>query len=442
MKPVVTVEEMYAADAASGVASETLIARAGWQVARQAQRMMGGSYGRRVAVVAGPGNNGNDGRLAAQYLADWGAKVCVVAPGDSVPSSDLVIDAAYGAGFRGSYEAPDVGEARVLSVDLPTGLFGDTGESVPRPVRAEATVTFSAYKPAHFLKSGPDLCGELVFADIGIDAQQARMWFVEDEDARSWLPVRARHAHKWNAALSVVAGSPGMWGSAQLVCRGAMRAGAGMVHHVAVDAPEGMGEVVRIETTAEALADAALRDSERTDGMVVGPGFGRGVERESALRTIVAEADVPVVIDGDALYAFRDVAQYASLFARRTAPTVLTPHWGEFLRLGIEGDTLSSLREMAALTRAIVVLKGPTTLIAAPDGTLRVVQSGDPRLATAGTGDVLVGIIGAFLAQGVAEFDAASLGAHSHGAAAKAGHTRGFIASDLPELVADWMSEK
>src|SRR3954447_6731615 len=222
MIPVVTPEEMRAIDAAAPEPVEVLIERAGWALARSALRMLGGTYGRRVVVVAGKGNNGNDGRAAPRVLRRRGVRVLVVdaaaAPG-RLPAADLVIDAAYGTGFRGEYEPPDPGGAPVLAVDVPSGPV----------MRACATVTFAALKPALLLGDGPERAGRGEVADIGLDVSSARIHLVEDDDVVAAYPRRPRDAHKWQSAVYVAAGSPGMLGAPMLTAGAAMRTGAGYV---------------------------------------------------------------------------------------------------------------------------------------------------------------------------------------------------------------------
>ncbi|HEX2064842.1 MAG TPA: NAD(P)H-hydrate epimerase, partial [Acidimicrobiales bacterium] len=232
MIPVVTPEEMKAIDQAAPESTETLVERAGGAVARRALRLLGGGYGRRVVVVAGKGNNGADGRAAAERLRRRGAKPLVIeaagAP-DQLPSCDLVIDAAYGTGFHGDYQAPDPGEAPVLAVDIPSGVDGLTGTAGHGAVRASATVTFAALKPGLLLDEGRVRAGSVEVADIGLDVSGARIHLVQDEDLGARLPARPWVTHKWRTAVMVVAGSPGMMGAPLLVARGAMRSGAGYV---------------------------------------------------------------------------------------------------------------------------------------------------------------------------------------------------------------------
>ena len=206
-------------DAAAPEPLDVLIGRAGAAVAGEALDLLGGGYGRRVVVVAGKGNNGADGREAARLLRRRGAVVSVLDAADSpemLPPADLVIDAAYGTGFRGSWDAPDPAGVPVLAVDIPSGVDATTGEADPRTLAAVRTITFASLKPGQLLGRGAELCGEVVVADIGLDASGARAWVLEDADVSERLPERPRDGHKWNAAVWVVAGSPGMTGAASL----------------------------------------------------------------------------------------------------------------------------------------------------------------------------------------------------------------------------------
>jgi NAD(P)H-hydrate epimerase len=458
VRPVVTVAEMQAVDAAaaaSGPGVDALVQRAGTAVAAEALRLLGGAYGRRVVVVAGKGNNGADGRVAAARLAARGALVEVVdAPGrDSgpvgLPRSDLVIDAAYGTGFSGEYHAPDAGGAPVLAVDIPSGVNGDTGAAGPDAVHAVATVTFAALKPGLLLGEGPALAGRVIVADIGLDVTSTgptSAHLVEDADIE-WLPERRRDGHKWDRATWIVAGSPGMRGAARLCSRAAQRAGAGMIHlgSPGVDADQQPpGEAVARTLPAEGWDAGVLAELERFGSVVVGPGLGRASSARDAVRRVVAGSLVPVVVDADGLFALGTAEETAPVVAEAKSSVILTPHAGEFSRLSggpVGPDRLTAARQLAARTGAVVLLKGSTTVVADPDGTVLLAASGDARLATAGTGDVLSGVIGAFLAAGVAPLPAAALAAHVHGRAARLGPAVGLVAGDVCELLPAALAE-
>jgi len=459
VRAVTTVEEMKALDAEAQrrVGLETLVQRAGAAVARAALQLLGGSYGRRVVVVAGPGHNGDDGRVAAQRLRRRGARVEVVpAPGRGateprrLPGCDLVVDAAYGTGFKGDYVAPEPPPGvPVLAVDIPSGVLGDTGEAGEGAVRATATVTFAAWKPGLLLGRGPELSGRVEVADIGLDVSGAQAHLVEDLDL-ACLPARAREAHKWQTALYVAAGSPGMMGSASLCSRAAMRAGAGMVRLGVPGASP--GDLPANEVVAQALprsgwAGEVLAGAERCHALVVGPGLGRSDEVAGAVRRLVAEAPVPVVVDADGLNVLGPAAAVAEVVrARRAAGrpgVVLTPHAGEFARLAGSppgADRLAAARGLSRTSGATVLLKGSTTVVADPGGRALVAAAGSSRLATAGTGDVLSGMIGAFLAMGLGPLEAAGWAAHAHGRAASWGPPRGLVAGDLIDLASAYLS--
>ena len=440
MIPVVTPEEMGAIDAAAPEPTDVLIRRAGAAVAASALELLGGGYARRVVVIAGKGNNGADGRAAAQRLEARGVRVSLLdaaAAPPTVPRCDLVIDAAYGTGFRGEYTPPTVPEGTpVLAVDIPSGLSGRTGQAGGGPLVADRTVTFAAYKPGLLLGDGPGLAGEIIVADIGLDASSARAHLVEAADVAGWLPARARDTHKWKAALWVIAGSPGMAGAAHLATRGAQRAGAGYVRLSSpgiVDDPFRPTESVGRELPAAGWADGVIDDLARFAAVAVGPGLGTGEGTAESVRTLAARCTVPMVIDSDGLTALGTTADLPGGRA-----TVLTPHDGEFERLGGDAgqaDQIDATRVVAAAIGATVLRKGSTTIVAGPDGSVLLSNSGDSRLATAGTGDVLTGIIGGLLAQGMAPQHAAVAGAYLHGRAADLGWSRGLVAGDIPNLL-------
>ena len=438
-----------------------LVARAGNAVAREALRMLGSGYGLRVTVVAGKGNNGADGRVAALALRRRGAAVTVLdaasAP-DRLDRCDLVVDAAYGTGFRGDYEAPEVpGAALVLAVDVPSGVHGDTGEATGRPMAAARTVTFAALKPGLLQWDGVRLAGEVVVADIGVPVAPPPVQLVEDADVEAWLPPRASDAHKWSSVLVVVGGSPGMEGAAALSAAGASHTGAGMVR-LAVP-PGGSSEsggrpgpwpleAVRLALPAEHWSADVLAALDRCRALVVGPGLGRDEATLSEVRRLVSRSPVPVVADADALVALGDAEAARSLVAG-DRPVVVTPHDGEYARMAGEApgpDRIAAARRLSERSGAVVLVKGSLTAVAAPPsgggdpGRVLLAAAGSPRLATAGTGDVLSGVIGALLARGVPAPEAAALGAHVHGRAASTGSAEGLVAGDLPTLVAGWLS--
>jgi NAD(P)H-hydrate epimerase len=437
--PIVTPEEMGAIDHEAPEPVEVLIGRAGAAVARAAVRLLGGTYGRRVVVVAGKGNNGNDGRDAARRLRARGVAVRVVDAADApevLPAADLVIDAAYGTGFRGDFEAPAPPPgALVLAVDIPSGVDGLSGTAGEGVVAADATVTFAALKPGLVLPPGLELAGEVTVADIGLDVARASAHLVGAAAVAGWLPDRPVVAHKWQSAVWVVAGSPGMGGAASLTASAAARTGAG---YVRVSTPGGPAadlptEAVRVDLPADGWADEVIDGLDRFSSLVIGNGMGTSEPVAEAIRRVVAAATaagLPTVVDADGLTALgTDAAGIVG------TATVLTPHDGEFARLagGPPGDDrLDAARTLARRTGAVVLLKGRATVVASPDGSVLVTTTGDEQLATAGTGDVLAGVIAALLAQGLPAARAAAAGAFLHGRAGALGWPRGLVAGDLP----------
>ena len=287
MIPVLTPAEMAGVDRQAQEPVDVLVGRAGAAVARRAARLLNGTYGKKVTVVAGKGNNGADGRLAAKLLAGNGAQVNVLeaadlSGGSALPPSDLVIDAAYGTGLERPYSPPQPGRAPVLAVDIPSGLSGLTGEVLNGggALSAVATITFASFKPGLLLAAGPTLAGDIEVADIGlgplVDAT-ATCWLVEDGDVRSMLPRRPHEAHKWMTAVQVVAGSPGMTGAPWFVSRAALRAGAGYVRlSMPGVAPTVLppSEVVHLPVPASGWHGQVLEDLSRVKALVVGPGLG------------------------------------------------------------------------------------------------------------------------------------------------------------------------
>jgi hydroxyethylthiazole kinase-like uncharacterized protein yjeF len=451
---------------AAGTPEAVLVERAGRAVAAHARKLLGGSYGRRVVVICGKGNNGADGRVAARVLRSWGTGVdelALEAGFDvaelrrAVGRADLVIDAMYGTGFHGRLDgaaemvAGELAAAnvRVLAVDIPSGVDGSTGEIAGAAVRASETICFAAYKPGLLLEPGRTHAGAVRVLDIGIDVllagDHSRLAVFGVGDLA--LPTRGADTHKWSSGCLVVGGSGGMVGAPMLAGEAALHCGAGMVvcavpGVVAAATVSGQELVARalpatsMGAFAEDAADAVLKEVDRYRAVVVGPGVGREPSAQVTARRIVAEANVPLLADADALNAI--AVEPAALRVRHAAGlpvAVLTPHAGEYERLAgkpVGPDRVAAARELARHLDAIVLLKGSSTVIARPDGDAVINLTGTPMLATAGTGDVLSGIIGALLAQGVEPFAAAATGAYVHGRAARAAPTSPHIvASDL-----------
>ena len=469
MRPVLTPEQMGAADRAAiaaGTPEAVLVARAGAAVERAARRMLGGVYGRRVVVVCGKGNNGADGVVAAGRLRALGVGVDAFALADGVDErrleralrrADLAIDAMFGTGFRGELDGDAAVVARqfrsrpTLAVDIPSGIDGLTGAARGAAVGADATVCFAALKPGLLFEPGRTAAGRVHVADIGIDVATPGAPSLSVLDVGDLaLPARAADAHKWSAAALVVGGSPGMYGAPTMAARAAARCGAGMVvcglPGAVTDEPA--DEIVSRALPAtpdgaldEAAAGAVLGEVVRFAVVAIGPGLGRDPRTRAAVRTVIAECPVPVVVDADALHAI--AGDDAPLAARRAAglpPAVLTPHAGEYAALTgvpVGDDRVAAARTLAARTGAVVLVKGPGTVVAAPDGAAVVNRTDGPALAAAGTGDVLTGIVAGLIAGGAGPFRAAATAAYLHGRAASAAGTGpALVAPDLVSALA------
>lgn len=467
---MLTPEQMAAADGATieaGASLETLMERAGWALARAVRDVLGGTYGRRVVVVCGKGHNGGDGRVAAGVLEAWGTRAEVFAldpaldgPGllRALERADATVDAMYGTGFRGALEgdaalaAEALNESRlpVVACDVPSGVNGLTGAVEGSAVEATLTVSFAALKTGLLFHPGRAHSGLIRVAPIGVDITLAPghpAYLLDEEDVALLLPEREPETHKWAVGgLFVVAGKAGMLGAANLVGRSALRAGAGIVvlglPGADLAARAAGGEVVTqaLAETPEGFLDEpaakeVLDGLDRFRAVVVGPGLGTDERTVTAVRRTVAEAPVPVLVDADGLNA---LAGDLSVLAEREGETVLTPHTGEFARLAgapVGDDRVAAARDMAARSGAVVLLKGSTTVVAEPEGRVVLNRTGGPWLATAGTGDVLAGVIGGLLAQGLPAFEAAALGAWLHGRLADGTGRDGLIAGDLVEAL-------
>lgn len=469
-REILTVAQMAATDraaVANGTPTQVLMERAGEAVAT----VIDAGYARQPVVVwCGPGDNGGDGYVAARHLRDRGWSVVVeaayspateaarwaaarwegaVRPLSPQPApGHLYIDALFGAGLSRPLEGEVAHLARasrdlaltVVAVDTPSGVHGDTGRVVgDMAFRAGMTVTFHRRKPAHVLAEGRQACGEVVLADIGLRTVEAADLF--ENDPELWLarfPWPAFDAHKHNRGrLKVVSGEAWSTGAARLSARGALRIGAGAV---TVLSPPGALAVNAAHLEAVMLApfesDADLAAAaEEADAVIIGPAAGVGEVTARNLQAL-ARTGAALVVDADALTSFRFDPE--DLFACLDRDDVLTPHPGEFERvfpgvLAKSPERITAAREAAARAGAVVLLKGPDTVVAAPDGRASVLLNGTPWLATAGSGDVLAGFIGGLIAQGMESFEAACAGAWIH-AACGARHGPGLIAEDLPDL--------
>jgi NAD(P)H-hydrate epimerase len=475
-------------NAAAAIAEELCSRYPGWQ---------------RVVVVCGPGNNGGDGLAAARLLAGRGVKAVVFTLGDAaayrgdaadnaararawgleltplsrrggreklaaaLAEADGAVDALFGTGLSRGLSGPAASAVNVLNragrdvvaADLPSGLSADEG-GIPGPcVRADLTVTFAAPKVCHVLFPARQQCGQVVVRDIGISRAilarvGGKLEQVEPEDIRRLLPARPLDAHKGDfGRLAVIAGSRGKTGAAILCARAALRSGAGLV---TVFCPESLEEAVvtalpetmtrGFEEKRGALSGKAGRalveELASFDAVAAGPGLGTAAGTVAALEELVRRAEIPLVGDADFLNAF---AGRASALARRPAATILTPHPGEAGRLldetsrEVQADRRRAAAALSRRARAVVVLKGAGSLVATPDGRIAVNPTGTPLLATAGSGDVLTGAIGALLAAGLPAREAAMAGTYLHGAAAERLSLRlgdaGLLTADLADAL-------
>ena len=429
---------------------------------------------RSVAVLCGPGNNGGNGFVVARHLAaaGWPVKVALLGlreklsgdaaraaslwngaigsfTPDALEGAGLIVDAIFGAGLsrpldgdaRLLVEAVKASAMPVCAVDIPSGVDGATGMVRGAAAPADLTVTCLRKKPGHLLYPGRGLCGDVVVADIGtpasvLDAIAPQAW---ENGPDLWLdryPWPAPETYKYKRGEVLILGGGAITGASRMTALAASRAGAGMV---TLAAPAAVWSVYATALTnaivysfhgaadwLEMLADA------RRNVVVIGPGAGVGAAtREYVLAALKTKR--AVVLDADALTSFAEAPEH--LFSAIEGPCVLTPHAGEFMRLfHSDGDKLDRTRAAAKQSRAIVLLKGPDTVIAAPDGRAIINSNAPAQLATGGSGDVLTGFIAALLAQGMNPFDAAAAGAWLHGAAATE-FGLGLVATDLPNVL-------
>jgi ADP-dependent NAD(P)H-hydrate dehydratase / NAD(P)H-hydrate epimerase len=479
---LLTPAQMEAADKwtiEAGTPGIILMERAGAAVATIVRRRV--SPGSEVVVLAGPGNNGGDGFVAASNLADAGYMVTVVLVGDRTklsgdaqiaannwlgpivaPGLDvfehahLIVDALFGAGLDRPIEgsAAEVIAAAndsglpILAVDLPSGIDGRNGAILGAAINAEQTVTFFRRKPGHVLMPGRIHCGRILVVDIGIDVAALetiaptafhnvpQLW-------RAHLPKPHVDGHKYDRGHAIVVSGPmTRTGAARLAARGALRVGAGLV---TVASPRDALQIHASQLTAIMILPmdgsidlVDILADERRNAVLLGPALGVGAATQALVEAALGMAPV-VVLDADALTSFADEPKRLfELISGRTAPTVLTPHDGEFARVFPDllelPSKLDRAREAARRSGAIIVLKGPDTTVSAPDGRAAVADNAPPDLATAGSGDVLAGMVCGQLAQRMPAFEAAASAVWLHGAAArKVG--RGLISDDLPEAL-------
>ncbi len=463
-----------------GIPGIVLMETASRAVAVKAREMLGGVViGKKVICLCGKGNNGGDGLAVARHLTGWGAEVFVyllckpdILTGDSALNydnflrvagtlkviesiedvaqidfnCDLIIDALLGTGFNPpanelySQLIKVANESRmpILAVDIPSGVVGDNGLVGDQAIKAQGTVTFGLLKPGILLSPGRDFSGDVVVADIGIPPevvarQKINLFRVEEDDVRAVLPRLKPDAHKGDAGfVYILAGSPGLTGSAALSAEAAMRAGAGLV---TVGVPKSLNPILEIKLT-EAMTEP-LPETESgglsqdawekvygrlawADAVVFGPGLGTDDATGELLALVLREINVPLVIDADGLNL---LAKNQELLSRLPSKTILTPHLGEFSRLTgltVKDISLRSIdlaREYSKLWNVVIHLKGAPSITAAPDGRVMINSTGNQGMATGGSGDVLTGIIAALLGGGVAPFEATWAGSYIHGLA-------------------------
>lgn len=440
MRGVHPVAEIRAAEEAllARLPEGALMQRAAHALSVQCADLLGTVYGAHVLLLVGGGNNGGDALFAGARLAHRGARVTAVlldadrAHADGLiafdraggrttdafaGSPDLVVDGLFGIGGRSGLRGPAAELASAaaahltVAVDVPSGVDADTGDSAGCAVRADVTVTFGALKPGLIVGDGPACAGEVRLVDIGLDLPEARIRVPEAVDISAVLPQPGQTDDKYTrGVVGVAAGSEQYAGAGVLATGSAVRGGAGMVRYVGL-APD----PVRARYPEVVVHPDARPHEVRVQAWVVGPGLGTD-DTAMALLSDVLRTDVPVLADADAITL---IARSPGLVRGRGAPTVLTPHDREFARLAgdIGPDRLGAARRAAHDLGAVVLLKGNATVVAAPDGRAYVNPTGTPWLGTAGSGDVLSGLIGALLAGGVEPVLAATAGAFVHGVA-------------------------
>ena len=424
LEPLYTAAEMKAAEAGHDV--QALMDRAGRAVAEEAIRRFPDA--RSFGAVCGGGANGGDGRIALEVLRAAGKDAAEGTDGD------VLIDALFGTGFHGEprpeaarlIEQMNTAGAPVVAVDLPSGVDADTGEIAGAAVEADVTVTMHGRKVGLEVAPGRFRAGEVVIADIGLEHGETAAALV-GRTVLGLVPRKHDADNKYTAgALLVVGGSPGMAGSVTLTASAAFRADAGYVTVCSEVEP------LVLEAVKRPL-DEALAAAPRHGALAVGPGLGRSDEKRALVRRLLEETDLPAVVDADALFGLEPF--------RRAEPTVLTPHEGELGRLldressWVAAHRLAGVTEAAERFECVCLLKGAGALIAAPGEGILVAALGPPSLATAGTGDVLTGVIGAFLAKGMDARVAAAAAAVACDVAARLGHSRGLVASDVVGLL-------
>ncbi|WMT88744.1 NAD(P)H-hydrate dehydratase [Pelagibacterium sp. 26DY04] len=479
MQDLLTPKQMALADklaVENGVASMTLMENAGQAVAYEVSQRFPLQP---VLVLCGPGNNGGDGFVVARLLSErgwpvrlgltcakgelkgdaammarmWGGSIEKAQP-QMCSDFGIIVDALLGGGLSrdvdeemaGLVEAINASGAQVIAVDIPTGVDGESGEIRGVAVKANLTVTFFRHKPGHLLEPGGGLCGEVLLADIGIpDAVLAEIDVkLFENDPRLWrLPVRETAGHKFDAGHCVVVSGDALHtGATRLSAMGAARIGAGLVtlagEREALMVHAAHVTAIMLAEAADAEELAELLEDVRKNVVVMGPGMGVDV-RTRAMVLAALESGARLVLDADAMTSFEGESEtlFKAIGRREPGSVVLTPHMGEFKRLfgEIQGAKTEKATAAAERSGAVVLLKGSDTVIAHPEGRAVINTTGTPLLATAGAGDVLAGLIGGLLAQGMDTLGAACASAYIHGRAATAFGKRGMVAEDLPGMV-------
>lgn len=424
LEALYTAEEMKAVEAGQDV--PTLMERAGRAVAEEAIRRYPDA--RSFGAVCGGGANGGDGRIALEVLRAAGREA------QEGASGDVLIDALFGTGFHGEprpeaaalIEELNAAGRPVVAIDLPSGVNADTGEIAGAAVQAHVTVTMHGRKVGLEVAPGRFHAGEVVVADIGLEPRETATRLVTRE-ILGLVPPKGERDNKYTAgAVLVVGGSAGMGGAVTLAATAAFRADAGYVTVCSEVEPH------LLEAVKRPLGDA-VEAAAKARALGIGPGLGRSPEKQALVRRLLEETDLPAVVDADALFGLEPFV--------REAPTVLTPHAGELARLldrdsaWVDAHRLEAVRAAVERFGCVCLLKGADTLVAAPSEGILVARLEHPSLATAGTGDVLTGVISAFLAKGVDARLAAAAGAIACDAAAGHAPERGLIASDVASLL-------
>lgn len=411
-----------------------LMERAACSAAEFVRQLIKGSRAP-VLICAGPGNNGGDARVLARLLKQQGTRVVVVSPGEAVPAGSyaLVVDGLFGIGLTrpvGGIHAELIARMNqfagpILALDVPSGLDGDTGRVLGIAVRATHTLSFIGGKLGLYTLDGPDHCGEVSVVDLGLKLDDCSGALLSMDDFRNRLKPRTRNSHKGSyGSLAVIGGAAGMTGAALLTARAGLMLGAGRVFAGLLQAlpVDPLRPELMLRSPGDALAEATTA--------VVGPGLGASDAAVEILRR-VAGADFPLLLDADALNLLGAHPVLAARIARRAAATVITPHPAEAARLlatttdAVQADRVGAAMELAQRFKAHVALKGCGTIVAHPDGRWRINTTGNPGLASGGSGDVLSGMAGALLAQGWPAGAALSAAVYLHGAAADTLAARG-----------------